>query len=57
MQKSMGKDVFDNVYEYVGINENCKFKKSNRTGHKYFNQVEGALSDARKEIHGDPRMT
>ena len=48
VQKSVGDSVFDNVYEYVATNTDCKYRKENRTGHKYFNQVEGALSDERK---------
>ena len=47
VQKSLGESVFEKVYEYVGTNYNVKYKNLNRTGHRYFNKVEGDLSDAR----------
>ena len=65
VQKSLGSSVFDEVYEYVGTNYNVKYKKLNRTGHRYFNKVEDELSDARETtgegddeqpIHGSDAM-
>lgn len=47
VQKSMGSSVFDTVYEYVATNHDVKYKKQNRTGNRYFNKVEGALTDER----------
>lgn len=54
VQKSLGASVFDTVYEYVGTNTNLKAEsKRDRTGHRYFNQVEGDLSEARVTMSTD----
>ena len=41
VRKGLGSSVFDVVYEYVGTNNDLKFKRLNRTGHRYFNKFEG----------------
>ena len=47
VQKTVGASVFDRVYEYVGTNYDLKYKRDNRTGSRYFNNVEGKLSNVR----------
>ena len=52
VQKSLGSSAFDTVYEYVGTNTNLKSLKRDRTGHRYFNQVEEGLTQARATSAG-----
>lgn len=56
-QRTMGSQLGEEVYEYVGTNYDVKYRKENRTGFQYFNQFRDQLDAHRvggKDSKGRP---
>ena len=60
VQKTKGKNIFEDIYTYVETKHNVSFKRAgkdgpqhNATGHKLFNQLRDTMFDHRSTEAGD----